>query len=160
MTNIEQKIKKEKMKSVLDKSTRDELIARIKTLNESSNALWGKMNIDQMLKHCVLWEEMIAGKKKFKRKFLGYLFGRIALKGMIGNENDLKHGIPTLPELKVKETSTDVESEKLKWITLINENANFPNPDFIHPFCGKMTIEQIGYLAYKHTDHHLRQFNS
>lgn len=65
------------MKSVLEKSTRDELIARIITLNENSTALWGKMNIDQMLKHCLLWEEMVAGKKKFKRIFLGhYTCGR------------------------------------------------------------------------------------
>jgi len=29
----------------------------------------------------------------------------------------------------------------------------------MHPFFGKMTKEQVGYLAYKHTDHHLWQFN-
>lgn len=32
--------------------------------------------------------------------------------------------------------------------------------DFMHPFFGKITREQIGYLAYKHDDHHLRQFNA
>jgi hypothetical protein len=45
------------MNSVFDKATRDELISRINTLNENSTAQWGKMNIYQMLKHCILWEE-------------------------------------------------------------------------------------------------------
>jgi hypothetical protein len=35
---------------------------------------------------------------------------------------------------------------------------NYSNEDFIHDFFGKMTKEQIGVFAYKHTDHHLRQF--
>jgi len=64
-------------------------------LNENSRALWGKMTVYQMVKHCALWEEMLSGEKKVKRMFLGRLFGKAA----------------------------------------------------------------IGYLAYKHTDHHLRQFS-
>ena len=148
------------MKSVLDKFTRDGLIKRINSLNENSTALWGKMNIYQMLEHCIIWEEMVSGKKKFKRTFLGRLFGKIALKDMIGNENELRHSMPTLQELKVKEYSSDLASEKRKWIDLIEENAHSPNPEFVHPFCGKMTVEQTGYLAYKHIDHHLRQFGA
>ncbi|MBD0285609.1 MAG: DUF1569 domain-containing protein [Flavisolibacter sp.] len=148
------------MKTVFDQTTRHELIKRIGTLNERSKAQWGKMSIYQMVKHCTLWEEMVLGKKTFKRVFLGYLFGKMSLKGMISDESPLKRNIPTLPELKVKETNGDVEAERKKWIALINEYAHFSNPDFVHPFCGKMTKEQIGYLAYKHTDHHLRQFNA
>jgi hypothetical protein len=49
--------------------------------------------------------------------------------------------------------------EKKKWIGLIDEYTEFSNPDFIHPFAGKMTEKQIGRLAYKHADHHMRQFN-
>jgi hypothetical protein len=79
---------------------------------------------------------------------------------MIGDENPLKQHIPTLAELKVTESNGNVASEKKKWIALIKKNAQFPNHDFVHPFCGRMTKEQMGILAYKHTDHHLRQFNS
>ena len=43
-----------------------------------------------MLEHCILWEEMVSGKKEFKRTFPGRLFGEIALKDMIGNENELR----------------------------------------------------------------------
>jgi hypothetical protein len=147
------------MKSIFDKTTRDELIARINTLDENSTAQWGKMNIYQMLKHCTLWEEMVLDKVKFKRVFIGRFFGKMALKELIGDDRPVKRNIPTLPELKVKEAEGDIASEKKKWVTLIEENAKSPNPNFVHPFMGKMTIEQIGHLAYKHIDHHLRQFN-
>ncbi|WP_217452026.1 hypothetical protein [Mucilaginibacter humi] len=51
------------MKTILDKTTRDELIARARTLNVSSKPQWGKMSIDQMLKHAILADEMYLGKK-------------------------------------------------------------------------------------------------
>ena len=60
----------------------------------------------------------------------------------------------------MKELNGDIESEKKKWISLIEGYENYSNPGFIHDFFGKMTKEQIGILAYKHTDHHLRQFNA
>ena len=147
------------MKTIFDKKTRDELIARIKTLNENINAQWGKMNIYQMVKHCRLWEEMISGKIKCKRVFVGRLFGKMLLKNAIKDENPMPRNAPTSSELKVKESNGDLGSEKTKWIAQIEENSFFSNPDFVHPFFGKMTKEEIGYHAYKHTDHHLRQFN-
>ncbi len=147
------------MKTIFDKTTRDELINRINALNENSTAQWGKMNIYQMLKHCRLWEEMISGKIKCKQAFIGRLFGKMALKGFIKDEKPLRRNTPTSPELRVKESNGDISHERTKWIALIEENARFSNSDFVHPFFGKMTKEQIGYLAYKHIDHHLRQFN-
>jgi len=147
------------MKTIFDKTTRDELIARINTLNDNSTAQWGKMNISQMLKHCTLWEEWIASNKKHKQQFIGRLFGKMALKNVLKDDAPLRRNTPTLPELRIKDNG-DVESEKKKWIALIEQNAHFSNPDFVHSFFGKMTKEQVGQMAYKHTDHHLRQFNS
>jgi len=147
------------MKTVFDKTTRDELIGRIGTLEENSTAQWGKMNVYQMIKHCALWEEMAMGRVRYKRAFVGRLFGRIALKKVLKDDAPLTRSTPTLPELRITETG-DVLAEKAKWIELIREYEHFTDADFVHPFFGKMTKEQIGYLAYKHTDHHLRQFNS
>jgi hypothetical protein len=147
------------MKTIFDKTTRDELTNRIISLNEKNTAQWGKMNIFQMLKHCILWEEMALGKKKYKQSFLGRLFGKMALKDFIKDETPFKKNVPTVPTFKIKEQSGDVELQKKKWVSLIDEYAHFSNVDFIHPFFGKMNKEQIGYLAYKHSDHHLRQFN-
>jgi len=54
----------------------------------------------------------------------------------------------------------DLDKETMKWISMIEGYEQFSHFGFIHPFFGKMTKEQIGYFVYKHTDHHLRQFNS
>jgi len=148
------------MKTVFDKTTRDELIGRIDTLNENSKNKWGKMNVYQVLKHCTLWDEWMQSNKSNKQAFIGRLFGKMALKKILKDESPLARNTPTLRELIVKEINGDVASEKTKWIALINEYAHFSNPNFVHTFFGKITKEQAGQLVYKHADHHLRQFNS
>ncbi len=148
------------MKTVFDKTTRDELISRIGTLNENSKNLWGKMNVYQGLKHCTLWDEWMQSDKDNKQVLVGRLFGRIALKKVLKDEGPLARNTPTLSEFRIKENMGDIEAEKKKWIALIGEYAHFSRPFFVHPFFGKMTREQVGQVAYKHADHHLRQFNA
>ena len=147
------------MKSVFDLPVRDELIERISTLNDSSRPQWGKMTVYQMLKHCTLWEEMLTGKQSYKRALIGRLFGKIALKQVLNDDKPLQRNAPTIPQLKIKGTGGAIP-ERNKWITLIRDYEHFANADFVHPFFGKMTRDQIGHFSYKHTDHHLRQFNS
>jgi uncharacterized protein DUF1569 len=148
------------MKTLFDKATRDELIARINLLNENSKAQWGKMNIYQMLRHCTLYDEWTLGKRnpEYKQVFIGRLFGKAALKSFIGGEKPIKRNMGTLSHLIVTEPGGDVTAEKSKWIALIKDYENFSNPGFIHTFFGKLSKEQIGRLGYKHVDHHLRQF--
>jgi hypothetical protein len=146
------------MKTVFDPSTRDELIRRINIVNEGSQASWGKMNTYQMLKHCTIWDEMALGKQRYKQSFIGKLFGKVALKKVLKDEAPLARNTPTVPTMKVTDNGV-VEIQKRIWIALLNEYEHFVEYDFIHPFFGRMTKEQIGQMAYKHADHHLRQFN-
>jgi len=150
------------MKTIFDKANRAELISRINTLNENCVAEWGKMNVYQMVKHCTVWEEWILGvnKTKYKQEFIGFIFGKMALKGMIKDDKPFSKNVPTSTAFKVKEKSCNIAAEKRKWIGLIEQYEYYSNPGFIHDFFGKMTKEQVGILAYKHTDHHLRQFKS
>lgn len=117
------------------------------------------MDAYQMLKHCTMSEEMFQGKKQYKRLFIGRLFGGMALKGILKNENPMKQNQPTHPEMKISGTG-NFENEKAKWIELLQAYSAFSNHHFIHPFFGKMTQEQIGKYVYKHTDHHLKQFSN
>lgn len=148
------------MRTIFDKITRDGLIDRISRLNEDSVTEWGKMNICQMLEHCIRYEEMVLGKVQYKRAFLGLLFGKMALKDFVKDDSPLKRNMPTIAGLKVKECNSDFTSERKKWIALVEEYAHFSNTGFVHSFFGRLTTEQIGQLAYKHADHHLRQFNA
>jgi len=146
------------MKTIFDKTTRDELINRINTLNENSTAQWGRMNVSQMFKHCSQWDEMALGKKKYKQSFIGKLFGKRGLKDMMKDE-PIKKNLPTVPSFKIKE-NPDFAEEKKKWVRLLDEYKDFSNDGFIHPFFGAMKKQDTGYMVYKHIDHHLRQFNS
>ncbi|MBA4166888.1 MAG: DUF1569 domain-containing protein [Chitinophagaceae bacterium] len=146
------------MKSIFDVSDNDELLRRINTLNEKSTAQWGKMTIYQMLKHCTLWEEMITGEKKFKRMLLGMIFGRMALNRMLRDDRPMPQNAPTVPGFAVRDDG-DIQTEKAKWINYAKRHLDFSNDSFVHPFFGRMSKGELGQLAYKHTDHHLRQFN-
>ena len=145
------------MKSIFDKTTRAELVTRIANLNENSKAEWGKMTVSQMMKHCSLWDEMALGKKHYKQSFLGKLFGKMALKGMMKDE-PIKKDLPTVSSFKITGI-TNFNEEKKCWLKLLDEYDDFEGDGIIHPFFGKITKLQVGLLAYKHTDHHLKQFN-
>lgn len=145
------------MKSVFDKNAREELIGRIQTLDERKRAYWGKMNVYQMLRHCILCEELYLGRRKHKRAFMGRLFGKIALKNILNESKAFPQSAPTADAFKVKQTQGDVETEKMKWIALLEEYKSYPDR-YAHWFFGNMTREQVGRFVYKHNDHHLRQF--
>lgn len=147
------------MKTIFDKSTRDELIQRINSLNDTNRAQWGKMNLYQMLKHSTLWEDMMLGKTRYKQGLIGKLFGKNALKNVLKDSSPLKRSTPTIPDLKIKENG-DISPQKREWIARIEEYSDYSPADFVHVFFGKMNKEQIGLMVYKHGDHHLRQFGA
>lgn len=150
------------MKTIFDKETRDDLIKRINSLPEHNTPQWGKMNIYQMVKHNCIWNAWILGKIDMgsKQGFLGYIFGKKALKSLIGDERPMKKNMPAGSKFTVKEKSGDLALQKKLWAELLEGYESFSNHGFVHDFFGKMTKEEIGLLAYKHTDHHLRQFNA
>ena len=150
------------MKTIFDKTTRDELMSRINSLNNDNAAQWGKMNVYQMVKHCIFWDGWVLGKSnlKYKQEFLGLIFGKLALNSSVKDDRPMKKNMPAGRHFIIKEKNGDIDIEKKIWIERIAEYEHFSNPDFIHDFFGKMTKEQIGIFAYKHSDHHLRQFRS
>lgn len=145
------------MNTIFDNQSVIALTNRINSLNKADQAQWGKMNAYQMLKHCTLADEMFQGKKEYKRLFIGRLFGRMALNGILKNENPMKKSQPTHPELKITGTG-DFENEQQNWINTLSKYNEFSNQSFTHPFFGKMSKDEIGQFVYKHTDHHLKQF--
>lgn len=149
------------MKSIFDKTNREEIIKRINAINENSERQWGKMDVHQMLKHCTLYEEWVLGKNNptYKQTFIGRIFGKMVLKKFTKDDQPFDKNVPTTSDLKLPIGNKNLLEEKNKWISLINEYEKFHNPAFIHDFFGKTSVEQIGILAYKHSDHHLRQFN-
>jgi hypothetical protein len=150
------------MKTIFEAATREELIRRIRTLEKGNAGQWGKMNVYQMARHCTIWDEWVLGvhKPKYKQELIGWIFGRMALKTFVKDDRPIQKNVPTSGQFIVKEQDGDLELQKEIWIRRIAAYEHFSNPDFIHDFFGKMTREEIGIFAYKHSDHHLRQFGA
>ncbi len=148
------------MKSVFDTTTREELVTRIKSLTPQNNAQWGKMNAYQMVKHGTLHEDMVLGKLKINRVFIGRLISGMLLKKVLKDDKPFGKNSPTSSLLKTLNENGDIEQQKKEWIDRLEQYASYTDPDFIHPFFGPMTKDQIGFFAYKHVDHHLRQFGA
>jgi hypothetical protein len=148
------------MKSIFETSTREALVNRINSLTEQNKAQWGKMNVFQMMKHCTLHEDMLFGKIIINRVFIGRLIGPMILRKVLKDDGPVAKNSPTSALLKTVGHSGDLEQQRKEWINRLEQFANYDNPNFIHPFFGPMTKEQIGLFVYKHTDHHLRQFGA
>lgn len=146
------------MKSVFNPSDNEELIARINLLTPSSQPVWGKMNVAQMLGHCQRAIEVGTGLLFLRRTALGFVFGRMALRQLMNKPT--KRNLPTDKNFIVPNT-VEFETERAKLIDMyrsLAENGSDHIKVKKHPFFGEMTDEQWDVLLWKHLDHHLQQF--
>ncbi len=146
------------MKNLFNQTDSAEVIKRIEKLQPNSNREWGKMNVAQMLAHCQVPFEVFFGEKKQKRGLIGMLFGAMAKKRML-HEGAFAKNLPTAKDFIVSD-ERNFEKEKQQLITLIKRFTSTGDPHSIqkHPFFGKMSGNEWSVLAYKHLDHHLKQF--
>ena len=148
------------MKSIFYEQDKNELLRRIEKLSPTHAAIWGKMNVSQMLTHSIEGLKMPTGEIKPKRVgFPVNLIGRL-IKNKVLAAGELRKNAPTAPELTITDTK-DFEKEKMQLIAAVNEIYAMGEAGVkqdIHPFFGKMTPKEWGILNYKHLDHHLRQF--
>jgi len=145
------------MSSIYDKADNAAMIARINSLTPDSKALWGKMTVDQMCKHCNTAIQVAFGKQDLKISFPMRLLGRM-LKNKAFN-TDFGKNSPTAKEFKF-DSSYDFEASRNEFAKSIAQFAQGTEVIKVmdHPFWGKMTYEDWDKLMWRHTDHHLRQF--
>jgi hypothetical protein len=151
------------MKTIFDHLIRQQLVERIHSLDRQSKPVWGKMNVYQMTRHCTIWNDWVLGTDTnfvYKQAFLGRIFGKMALTSNTKDDKPMGKNMPAGKDFIVVDKDGDVDANKAIWSKQIARYGHYSNDRFIHDFFGKMTIEQIGVFAYKHTDHHLRQFNA
>ena len=103
------------MNSIYDKTSNQAIIERINKLTPDSEALWGKMTVDQMLSHCIAPIDLALGNSKLKVNFIMQLLGKI-LKKKILNSNEFKKNSPTAPSFirNNKYNFEDVKSELIQ----------------------------------------------
>lgn len=147
------------MKSVHTSETKQEVLSRIEKLTPESQRLWGTMSIDQMLAHIAAQLKLALGDVDAKPKGPGFIL--TIFKHVGGFWFKWPKGSPTAPEMVVTNPK-GFEEEKRGFLEVLERFiAKDPNSVWNgHPLFGKMTKEEWGKIAYKHIDHHLRQFGA
>jgi uncharacterized protein DUF1569 len=149
------------MKNLFENTSTLEIRNRIERLRPDSESQWGKMNAAQMLAHCSAWIEMAAGLNCPPRNFIGRIFGEMAKKSVLG-EAPIRRNMPSEKSL-IMQDDRDFAAERqrlLDWVERFSTGG--PEQCTTHPHCffGSMSPTEWSIMAYKHLDHHLRQFNA
>ena len=98
------------MNSLFDPQISQKIIQRIENLQVDSPRQWGKMDVAQMLAHCVVSLEVAVGDKNPPRTFIAKLIGGF-MKGMLTNDKPMPKGSPTNPAYLIVD-ERDFENEK------------------------------------------------
>lgn len=146
------------MDSIFEPAVNTALIGRINRLTPDTPALWGKMNVSQMLAHCQVPIKMAFGEMAGKGGLMALIFGKMAKKKLV-SDKPFERNLPTMNEAKIK-SDRGFETEKQALIELVERFTKGPQviANRKHPFFGPLTIEEWNTLQHKHLDHHLRQF--
>jgi hypothetical protein len=148
------------MKNIFKSEVCEEIIERINQLTVTSQPLWGKMNVAQMLAHCNVTYELVFENKHPKPNALLRLILKLFVKNVVVNEKPFKRNSQTAPAFIIA-TEKDFEIEKARLKAYIDQVQKLGSAYFdgkeSHSF-GVLKATEWNAMFYKHLDHHLNQF--
>jgi hypothetical protein len=135
-------------------------VDRINNLKGDEKPAWGKMTLEQMLSHLVQ-----TGDLPFEATVVDQsnILSRNLLKPLVLYVLPLPKEVKVSADLDQQQNGRKprgFEADKAAVLDSLNKLGTLP-PDhdcLAHPFFGKMSASQWAVMAYKHVDHHLRQF--
>lgn len=148
------------MKNLFNPKVKEEILSRIDKLTPNAKANWGKMNVNQNLRHISMSLEIPTGridptpvKAPPLPKWLFKLF--------LLNAKPPKEKAETFKEINTVANNinpTDFEAERRNLKQAIEDffTSNSLIPE--NKLAGKFKRDDWGKLNYNHIDHHLRQF--
>ncbi len=145
------------IKNLFEPEVKQEIIDRINKLAPDSKAVWGKMNVAQMLNHCQKPIGVAYGTHQLKGSFIIKLIGPL-FKSVLYNSKPYKRGLPTDKSFVITEQK-NFEEERNKLLEMISRFTEENITGEKHPAFGKLTKEQWSKATWKHLDHHLKQFS-
>lgn len=149
------------LKNLLSLKDKHEVLNRISNLEPSARAMWGKMNVNEMV--CHLADQLRLGIGVIEADFIGSALEEKFLKWLVLWGLPFPKGkIETVKELKqgaggTKPTDFNCDIKLLK--DLIEDfDVSFKSDYRKHPAFGNLNKKQWGRLAFLHIDYHLKQF--
>jgi Protein of unknown function (DUF1569) len=148
------------MKNLFDLKVKEEILSRIDKLQPGSKAMWGKMNVNQGLRHMSMAFDIATGKlnptiSKAPR------MPKWLLKFFLLNAKPPKERAETFKEMNTVSNNINPENYEMERQNLKKAVEDFFNTTSLLPenkLAGKFKKNDWGKLNYNHTDHHLRQF--
>jgi hypothetical protein len=133
---------------------------RINKLTPQTQALWGKMSVDQMLAHCnVTYEMAFEDKHPKPNAFMKFIL-KMMVKNSVVNEVPYKKNGQTAPAFIITDAK-NFDTEKQRLIGFIERSQQLGENHFdnkeSHSF-GALSKTEWNNMFYKHLDHHLSQF--
>lgn len=149
------------IKNIFTKEVTNEVISRIEKLSPSSQPLWGKMNVAQMLAHCCVAYELVFEEEKHpKPGALMRFIIKLMAKSQVVGEKPYPKNIRTAPVFLItNERDFNLEKQRLiEFLTKTQElGESFFDGKESHSF-GSLSTKEWNNMFYKHIDHHLSQF--
>jgi len=149
--------------SLFDAKKREVIFKRIGNLQPDAKAQWGRMNCNQAV--CHLTDQFRGMFGESEPTHLNSFMKKTVIKWLALYVISVPKNIPTLPEFdqdKKGTQPTDFENDRATLIAYIEKFAGAPE-DFkwqAHGAFGQLSRNEWNRLAYKHLDHHLRQFGA
>lgn len=150
------------MKNIFDASVAAEIVQRIESLTPTTQAVWGTMQVAQMLAHCNVTYEMVYENKHPKpNALLRFILTRFIKPSVVGSK-PYPNSSRTAPAFLIT-TDKDFSAEQARLIAYVTtttaHGASYFDGRESLSF-GKLTSAEWNAMFYKHLDHHLRQFGA
>ena len=146
------------MRTLWNPRDRDEIIARLGRIAPDSPARWGSFTAPKMLSHVNDALRMSSGTLETSLKRTPLRFP--VLKHAAVYFAPWPKGVPTVPELLSRGEHASWETEcaafPLAVDGFVNRPTNAAMP--LHPAFWRLSRHAWGRLAWRHIDHHFRQF--
>lgn len=145
------------MKTLWDPRKQEEVLARVRRLSPECRGRWGRMTCLQMVVHVTDAFALYCGELQSDVKRTPLLYA--PLKQAVVYLMPMPRNVPTARVLLSRvPAGWDEEITRLEHAvaTFASHHARSEWP--LHPLFGRMSRRAYGVLAYRHTDHHLRQF--
>ena len=146
------------VRSLHEGPVRAEVRERLERLVPDARPRWGHMSALQMLGHLNQWMEMALGTLSIPERRL--LIRHPPIKQFVVYLMPFPRGLPTAPELLGRTPAADISDDRATFGAALDRfgarDAAERCPP--HPALGVLSRRAWGVLAYRHTDHHFRQF--
>ena len=148
------------MKNLFVSNSKQEIQSRIDELTPNSKAVWGKMNVNQGLRHMSLALDIPTGKLDPTPVSVPKM-PKWLLKIFLLNVKPPKEKAETFKEMNMVANGINPIDFEVERTNLKKAIEDFYNSTKLIPenkITGKFSKDDWGKLNYNHTDHHLRQF--